>query len=545
MATVSKWTPFDVALDITATGGTVTRTSATQYTVKINASWETYYEGAKTNYGMSASSGGSSVNLNTFGTASSSGRGSFTGTYSISGNGSATKTITVTFRNFNTDNGNSATNAVTFDVTVPAWTSYTIRYNANGGTGAPASQIKWKNQALTLSTTKPTRTNYVFKGWGISASTTTVAYAPGANYTRNAAVTLYAVWELAYAKPRISNVSISRCDISGTPGDNGMNALVSFAWECDLTLQAITVGWKPANLDSWTESTLGVSDNSGEVSAVVGSDAISSDSTYDVRIMVEDTNGVSYVLRSLPGSKFPIDVLNEGKGISFGKPAELEGVADFGWAVRFSSGLLYPILEPETNLNDVVAAGMYVGENVSTYNYTNCPLASGTFTLEVMTSGSSGQTMQRITRCHKTNPIVYERFLYSGEWGAWVEYIPAIDSGWQYPEINSAFTAYGSLDANRVRYRKLGKTVEVRGVVSNVNDITDSVSVSYTIATLPDGYRPSSQISHVCQGSSTCVWLMRITEEGVIEFSRYRNGDTIATLTSGRWLPFHITYFVD
>ena len=28
MATVSKWTPFGVALDITATGGTVTRTSA-------------------------------------------------------------------------------------------------------------------------------------------------------------------------------------------------------------------------------------------------------------------------------------------------------------------------------------------------------------------------------------------------------------------------------------------------------------------------------------------------------------------------------------
>ena len=58
MATVSKWTPFGVALDITATGGTVTRTSATQYTVVINASWETYYSGAQTNYGMSATSGG-------------------------------------------------------------------------------------------------------------------------------------------------------------------------------------------------------------------------------------------------------------------------------------------------------------------------------------------------------------------------------------------------------------------------------------------------------------------------------------------------------
>ena len=61
MATVSKWTPFGVALNITATGGTVTRKSATQYTVKINASWETYWDGAKTNYGMMASSGGGSA----------------------------------------------------------------------------------------------------------------------------------------------------------------------------------------------------------------------------------------------------------------------------------------------------------------------------------------------------------------------------------------------------------------------------------------------------------------------------------------------------
>ena len=104
MATVSKWTPFGVALDITATGGTVTRTSATTYTVKINVSWETYYSGAQTNYGMTAASGGVTHTISAFtGAKRSSGSGSFTGTYSISGNGSATKTITVTFKNYEED----------------------------------------------------------------------------------------------------------------------------------------------------------------------------------------------------------------------------------------------------------------------------------------------------------------------------------------------------------------------------------------------------------------------------------------------------------
>lgn len=198
MATVSKWTPFGVALNITATGGTVTRISATQYKVTINASWETYWDGAKTNYGMSASSGGVTKTISAFGTKRSSGSGSFTGTYSISGNGSATKTITVAFKNYEEDwQGNvteSATKNVSFSVSVPAWTSYTVKYNANGGSGAPSSQTKWKDQTLKLSTTNPTRTGYTFQGWATSASGS-VVYTAGANYTANASVTLYAVWK--------------------------------------------------------------------------------------------------------------------------------------------------------------------------------------------------------------------------------------------------------------------------------------------------------------------------------------------------------------
>lgn len=192
------WNPFGVAFELTATGGTVTRKSATQYTVKISAAWEAYYSGAKTNYGMTASSGGGSVTLNSFGTYASSGSGSFTGTYSISGNGSATKTITVTFKNFNNDNGDSATTTVKFNVAVPAWTSYTVSYNANGGSGAPSSQTKWKDQTLTLSSTKPTRTGYTFKGWALSktdANNGTWYYQAGGSCGKNENLTLYATWE--------------------------------------------------------------------------------------------------------------------------------------------------------------------------------------------------------------------------------------------------------------------------------------------------------------------------------------------------------------
>ena len=74
-----------------------------------------------------------------------------------------------------------------------ATTTYTVTYNANGGSGAPALQTKTSGVTLTLSSTKPTRSGYTFQGWATSA-TGAVVYQPGAPYTANASVTLYAVW---------------------------------------------------------------------------------------------------------------------------------------------------------------------------------------------------------------------------------------------------------------------------------------------------------------------------------------------------------------
>lgn len=74
--------------------------------------------------------------------------------------------------------------------------TYTVSYNANGGSGAPASQTKSYNVALTLSGTSPTRTGYTFLGWSTSSSATTATYSAGGSYTTNASATLYAVWQV-------------------------------------------------------------------------------------------------------------------------------------------------------------------------------------------------------------------------------------------------------------------------------------------------------------------------------------------------------------
>jgi uncharacterized repeat protein (TIGR02543 family) len=876
--TVTAWNPFGVSLDITATTGTVTRTSATTYTVAITASWNTHWSGNKTNYGMTATSGGKTVTINPFGTKASAGHGSFTGTYSISGNGAAAKTITVTFKNFNSDNGDSKTYNINLSVSVPAWTSYVVKYNTNGGSGSFANQTKWRDQKLTLHSTKPTRTGYSFLGWGISASDTSVDYAAGAsytanaaitlyaiwkantytvtfnanggtgapgnqtktygttltlsstkptrtnynflgwstsstansaiysaggNYTDNSAVTLYAVWELAYTRPRINGLLVERCspmaerkkvtgnpitvnDVSQTehtlivnvksknlltgdmyaisPGssleynglsitlnsyygvairgtvpaessnsislfksfvlpagtytvlplaqsgmpsdisittfwnhdstpiitlteetevslcfsvnnytdsditidyatvnlmivegtadyntpytspitdystvtvsrygknifnpkmldnawsdrkfnfdnesgyytrtaqsafgesiittqhiytdtdkdltklikipkgyavtvtvydyhwnntvdtsksdiifalynadgtrytinnapaqtptiptniiytyaandsdkwldistnnreylpkyfskiqvefnsiateyepfdlqtvtadadgevrgltstspsmtlttdtegaiinleyvsseqstdaiyvtdDEGTHALVEFGYECDKSVSSIVIAWTSGDSDS-DYITIKPNTTTGTVSELIGGD-ISPDLTYTISITVTDANGYSEVYTSLPGTNFAIDVKNGGNGISFGKPAELDDTVDCGWTIMPREGFANIPIPKNTDLDDVKTPNTYVGYNKSTAGYVNCPVPSGTFTLEVFSAGAEGQVMQRITQCSATDPLEFTRMYYSKQWHGWIRKYP-------------------------------------------------------------------------------------------------------------------------
>lgn len=443
------WNPFGVMLEVSATAGTATRTSATQFTVPINVAWETYYSGAKTNYGMEASSGGKTVVLNKSGNSSSGSSGTLTGTtFSISGNSKQTKTITVTFRNFNNDNNKSETTIISLSVSVPAWTSYKVTYNANGGTGTPSAQTKYKDQNLTLSSTKPTkpgylflgwstsstattatysagqtiaanvlntsnttlyavwkantytvsydandgenapgeqtknydedltlskniptRANYTFKGWGTSAGATTVSYAPGASYTKNEAVTLYAIWELAYTKPRIKNFSITRCDESGVSSKEGKYAFINFDWECDLQVETILLTWSATT--SSAGDTIDLIDSSegskfsGNVSKIIGG-SFSSMASYIIEVAVADSNGSTPKSRTLNSLAFTIHAKEGGNGIAFGKVSELDNTAEFEFDAKFNK----PVYGKVLGMDKIPAIG--VGESFNDYLEPGC-----------------------------------------------------------------------------------------------------------------------------------------------------------------------------
>lgn len=304
--------------------------------------------------------------------------------------------------------------------------TYTVSYNANGGTGAPSNQTKTYGVTLTLSNSKPTRTNYNFLGWATSASATSATYAAGGSYTANAAVTLYAVWQLAYTKPRITNLTVSRWDSeTGAVSDTGTSGLIAFDWESDQTISSIVVAWKSTNAGTGSKTIAASGTSARGVNEVFADGALSTEATYSITLTVTDTNGYSVVFGTLNGTAFAIDFLSGGRGAAFGKPAELDGVLDIAFKTRHLGGLLPVVLEPETDLNTVLTPGTYTGANVVDHHYTNCPVQSGTFTLLVESCGEDGQRKQTYSTCSKYKPERFSRFYYLSDgnvatWGDWL-----------------------------------------------------------------------------------------------------------------------------
>ena len=108
---------------------------------------------------------------------------SFTKTHSA-------QTITVTLKIQHTGNSPfSSTVQGTFSI--PAKTSYTVKFDPNGGTGSISNYTKWYKENLSLPTTGITKDNHKFLGWNEDKNAGTGTF----TYTSDKNVTLYAIWK--------------------------------------------------------------------------------------------------------------------------------------------------------------------------------------------------------------------------------------------------------------------------------------------------------------------------------------------------------------
>lgn len=216
--------------------------------------------------------------------------------------------------------------------------TYTVSYNANGGSGAPSSQTKTYGVDLTLSSTVPTRAGYAFKGWATS-STGAVAYPAGGTYSANSAVTLYAVWELL-GNVKMGSYSAFRCDSSGNADDEGTNG----KFTCTYILSgqganegSVTARYRASDVSTWTNITNIIQSDphikpadtpSLSVNASCLISNLSQDKSYLIELTVTDSYGNTAIASDyISQAYFTMDFLAGGKGIGIGTTASCDETA--------------------------------------------------------------------------------------------------------------------------------------------------------------------------------------------------------------------------
>ena len=82
--------------------------------------------------------------------------------------------------------------------TVPALESYAVEFDANTGSGEMEDQTKYYGIDLTLPECEFEKSAYSFKEWNTAADGSGDTYLPSTDYTLNAGITLYAIWQPEY-----------------------------------------------------------------------------------------------------------------------------------------------------------------------------------------------------------------------------------------------------------------------------------------------------------------------------------------------------------
>lgn len=381
--------------------------------------------------------------------------------------------------------------------------TYSVTFDANGGTGAPSAQTKTYGQTLTLSSTVPTRQNYNFLGWATDplATEDEIAYSPGSSYTTNAALKLYAVWKIAQIPSMLNSFDMDRSDSSGTLDDEGTYSRMDLALSLssDTDYISATVSYRQVGADNYTTAST-VTKDAAQIAAwgktnivasdifgtdVFGGGNLSTEYSWELKLDIveyknhgtEDESQMT-IQRTivLPAMKFIIDFHAGGDGLAVGKPATGSGF-DIGLDTTIQNGNTVGFTNSEGDRSEFLKAQSsgrpIVTNHIGLANgmWLQGQLASGSFSniLRINTNGqvelnwNSGGLYGRVIKT-----------LWSGTW------TPNGTSTITVPESDyySMFIMrFSGRDTRILLIRNLGRT---GGVVTGIGAFTSGSAGSFT-----------------------------------------------------------------
>ena len=91
--------------------------------------------------------------------------------------------------------------------------------------------------------------------------------------------------------------------------------------------------------------------------------------------------------------------------------------------------------------------------------------------------------------------------------------------------------------------KKCGKVVQFSGAFKPKAQVAAGATLS--VGTIPVGFRPSSRVLVLCQGSNFAIWNLDIFTNGSIRANRYRTGSTAEDMQTTNWLVFNTTWITN
>ena len=423
------------------------------------------------------------------------------------------KTKTQTYRfdlilGITSTSGNHGSVNKSIILTIPAQASYSVKYNANGGSGAPSAQTKWAGEPLTLATSSPSRTGYAFWHWNTDSGNGGTSYSPGDTYSANNAATLYAIWNplitysangsgvgnmpvnqtktygvatslgsnvptrtgyqfdgwytnasgtgtkyepgqsiaagsnsslALYAKwlkvpdpPRISSMSVIRCDSSGTADDEGTYGRVAVEWSVDTTSDTVpdntgtvtgTISADGGSSERAIAFSSGSSGTSGTAVAIV--DNCDIDTQYLVTVTVTDEVASTTRTDILTRARFVLDFRRGGNAMGIGSAAPQDGL-EVGWDAQFDKDLTVlgdiaaKNLTPErlSVVDDIISAnGTWSVSSATVCKWGHlCFLYLNVKNSQELAAGTTSYLVGTVAQAHRPTSIASFGCRYGGGW---------------------------------------------------------------------------------------------------------------------------------
>ena len=314
----------------------------------------------------------------------------------------------------------TTTNQTTFGNMVQNKSKAKLTITAAGNLGSTITAYKTVFESKTYTGATPTTSTITKSGTASATITVTDSRGRTASTTKTWTVT-------AYAAPKITSFTATRCLANGTENYEGTYAKLAFNFSIasvnSKNANTYVIEYKPQDGTTWTALTNGTG-YAVNTSIVSANGAFSVDKSYDLRLSIKDSFVTIIGMTEIPTAFTLLDFNASGRGVAFGKVSEKTEGVEFALPVTFGHAEApnSPIyLQSGQDFNNILEPGFYAIPNTAvSATLLNKPWSStATGGLYVMVEGDGMGKLQIAHRLAKGEGEIYERSYYQSSWGPW------------------------------------------------------------------------------------------------------------------------------